>query len=119
MPHQFADLDFCYLTTTGRVTARLHTIEIWFALDGATLYMLSGNGGDADWVKNLRRHPRVSVRLGDGVFHGYGRVVADPTADARARQLLIAKYQPPGSSELESWGRTALPVAVDLELVAT
>ncbi len=42
---QFADDDFCYLTTTGRVTARRHTIEIWFALNGRTLYMLAGGAG--------------------------------------------------------------------------
>jgi hypothetical protein len=28
---------YCYLTTTGRVTAKPHTIEIWFALEGSTL----------------------------------------------------------------------------------
>jgi hypothetical protein len=49
--------DFCYLTTTGRVTGRPHTIEIWFALDGATLYMLSGGREHSDWVKNLKRTP--------------------------------------------------------------
>jgi hypothetical protein len=26
---------FCYLTTTGRVSGRPHTIEIWFARRGA------------------------------------------------------------------------------------
>lgn len=26
-----------YLTTTGRVSGKPHAIEIWFALDGATL----------------------------------------------------------------------------------
>ncbi len=26
-----ADEDFCYLTTTGRISGRAHTIEIWFA----------------------------------------------------------------------------------------
>ena len=34
------DEDFCYLTTTGRVTGLPREIEIWFALQGATLYML-------------------------------------------------------------------------------
>jgi hypothetical protein len=37
--------DFCYLTTTGRVTGRPHTIEIWFALEGGTLYTLSDKRG--------------------------------------------------------------------------
>ena len=31
-----ADDDFCYLTTTGRVTGEPHEIEIWFAVDGDT-----------------------------------------------------------------------------------
>jgi len=39
---QFKDEDFCHLTTTGRNSGRPHTIEIWFALHGQTLYMLAG-----------------------------------------------------------------------------
>ena len=38
------DEDFCYLTTRGRVTGRPHEIEIWFAVDGDTVYLLSGGG---------------------------------------------------------------------------
>src|SRR6185312_13518616 len=37
-----ADLDYCYITTTGRRSGKPHTIEIWFALDGRTLYLLAG-----------------------------------------------------------------------------
>src|SRR5438128_3103033 len=44
---------FCYLTTIGRGSGRPHTIEIWFALHGATVYLLSGGGEGSDWVKNL------------------------------------------------------------------
>jgi hypothetical protein len=32
-----ADDDYCYLTTTGRRTARPHRIEIWYATEGDTL----------------------------------------------------------------------------------
>src|SRR5437762_12235586 len=55
----FADEDFCYLTTTGRVSGKAHTIEIWFALHDNTVYMLSGGGEKSDWVKNLRHQPDV------------------------------------------------------------
>jgi hypothetical protein len=41
-PRSLADEDFCYPTTIGRVSGRPHTIEIWFAIEGHTLYMLSG-----------------------------------------------------------------------------
>ncbi len=34
--------------------AKPHEIEIWFADDDDTLYMLSGGGDRSDWVRNLR-----------------------------------------------------------------
>jgi deazaflavin-dependent oxidoreductase (nitroreductase family) len=113
-PQRFADDDFCYLTTTGRVTGRQHTIEIWFALNGRTLYMLAGGGTSSDWVKNLLRTPVVSVRLREVTFQGAGRVVESADEDALARRLVVDKYQPRDSDDLAEWGRTALPVAVDL-----
>ena len=104
--------DFCYLTTVGRVSGTPHEIEIWFALDGDTLYMLSDSHG-SDWVKNLRRTPRVTVRIAGERFEGSASVVEDGEEDELARRLLVEKYeQEPGS--LSNWRRTALPVAVDL-----
>jgi len=117
---ELADLEqeqFCYLTTAGRVTGRPHTIEIWFATRRETLYMLSGNGPRqrADWVRNLTNTPAVSVRIGDREFKGTARVVEDAQEDALARRLLLEKYEPSYSGDLTEWGRSALPVAVDLE----
>jgi deazaflavin-dependent oxidoreductase (nitroreductase family) len=110
---QFAEDDFCYLATIGRVTGRTHTIEIWFALDGATLYMLSGSHS-SDWVKNLQRAPEVTVRLGQTLFAGQARVVPPGDEDALARRLVLEKYVPRSGDDLADWGRTALPVAVEL-----
>ena len=115
-PSPLANEQFCYLTTTGRVTGRPHTIEIWFGLNERTLYILSGNGPRqrADWVRNLMKTPAVSVRIGEREFEGVGRIVNDAEEDALARRLLLEKYEPTYSGELSEWGRTALPVAVDL-----
>lgn len=112
--HNLADDDFCYLTTTGRVTGRPHTIEIWFAINQRTLYMLAGGGTGSDWVKNLQRTPAVTVRIRDAVFAGRAHVVADADEDALARRIVVGKYQPRDSDDLTEWGRTALPVAVDI-----
>jgi deazaflavin-dependent oxidoreductase (nitroreductase family) len=109
-----ADEDFCYLTTIGRVSGRPHEIEIWFALDAGTLYMLAGSGMNADWVKNLQRNSQVSVRIAGAVYAGAARIVADAAEDALARRLVVEKYQPRDSDDLTDWGRTALPVAVEL-----
>jgi len=106
-----ADESFAYVTTTGRISGRPREIEIWFALEGLTIYLLSGNGDRAHWVRNMRRDPRTLVRISDRNFIGRARFVNDPTEDARARELLGSKYDEGEDSE---WRRTALAVAIDL-----
>jgi deazaflavin-dependent oxidoreductase (nitroreductase family) len=115
-PRQLADEDFCYLTTRGRVSGRSHTIEIWFALDRSTIFMLAGGRDSSDWVKNLMRDPNVTVRIRTVVYTGRARVVERPAEDALARELVVAKYQPGYGEDLTDWGRESLPVAVDLTL---
>ena len=110
----FADEDFCYLTTKGRVSGRPHTIEIWFVLNGDTLYMLSGGLDKADWVKNILHQAEVTVKIKDRVFTGLGRVVKDAEEDTLARQLIARKYPSTDEEDLTEWYRDSLPVAVDL-----
>jgi deazaflavin-dependent oxidoreductase (nitroreductase family) len=106
---------FCYLTTTGRVSGRPHTIEIWFALSGETVYMLSGAKEQADWVKNARRQSEVTVKIKERLFAGRVRMVEKPEEDALARQLIGEKYRD-SEEDLDEWLQTALPVAVDLNV---
>jgi nitroimidazol reductase NimA-like FMN-containing flavoprotein (pyridoxamine 5'-phosphate oxidase superfamily) len=114
--------DYCYLTTTGRVSGKPHAVEIWFGLENGVLYMLSGSGTDqesmrprADWVRNILRRPSVQVRIKETTYSGRGRLVSDSIEDATARRLLVQKYTPRHNGELNSWGRSSLPVAVDFE----
>ena len=65
-----ADLDYCYLTTTGRRSGEPHRIEIWFALADGTVYLLSGGGERSDWVKNLMASPEVVLEIGDAETDG-------------------------------------------------
>ncbi|MEX0784054.1 MAG: nitroreductase family deazaflavin-dependent oxidoreductase [Dehalococcoidia bacterium] len=111
-----AALDYCYLTTTGRKSGLPREIEIWFGVDGGTVYLLAGGGEKAHWVQNIGANPGATLRLGDRVREALGRVVAASSEeDARARRLLLEKYQPRYAGDLTEWGRTALPVALDLE----
>jgi deazaflavin-dependent oxidoreductase (nitroreductase family) len=109
-----ADLDHCYVTTTGRRSGRPHTIEIWFAMDGGTIYLLSGGGEASDWVKNLTAHPTVGLRLGDRDMLCRAYVVTDPEQDELARRLVFEKYEPRYADDLTGWRRTATPVAIEL-----
>lgn len=105
--------DYCYVRTTGRVTGKPHEIEIWFGLDGETIYILAGDGHRADWVKNIKKAPGVPVRIDGQTFAGRGRIVERADEDAMARRLLLDKYSPT-NDDLDEWGRTALPVAIEL-----
>ena len=107
-----ADIPFCYLTTRGRATGRPHTIEIWFALEDRTVYLLSGGGRRSDWVRNLEATPEVHLRLGDIETEALARIVDDPAEDALARKLVHDKYA--RGAELERWRDSALPVAIDI-----
>lgn len=110
-----ASEEFAYLTTIGRVSGLPREIEIWFGVSRGTLYMLSGGRDRSNWVRNIMRQPKVSIRIGGETFNGQARLVdADTEEDRLARKLLVEKYQP-GSGDLTNWGRTALPVAVEFE----
>ena len=112
IPSDLARQDFCYLSTTGRVTGRTHTIEIWFAAEGDTLYLLSGGGDRADWVRNAIADPSVRVRVGDTVWAGRAEVVRDPVHRSRPAGLVHDKYAPTYSGSLTGWRDSALLVAV-------
>jgi deazaflavin-dependent oxidoreductase (nitroreductase family) len=107
------DLDYCYLTTTGRHTGTPHRIEIWFAMGDAHVYLLSGAGDHSDWVRNLMISPEVVVEIGDLKRTTRARVVSDPEEDATVRRLLVEKYRPRYRGDLTDWGKTSLPVAID------
>ena len=105
---------YCYLVTTGRRSGEPREVEIWFAIEGTVLYMLAGGREGAHWVRNIQQEPAVTVRIGERTFAGRGRVLGEGAEDARARELLFAKYSAGYSSDLTGWRQTALPVAVDL-----
>ncbi len=110
------DQDYCYLTTTGRVSGYPHEIEIWFGINDSILYLLSGGGDKSDWVKNLLKNPSVTVRIAKHTFIGTARPVTDDAEDTKARYMLAEKYQEwEEGRTLSQWARTALPVAIDLD----
>lgn len=110
----FATEPFCYLTTTGRRTGRPHTIEIWFAVDRASVYVMAGGRETSDWVRNLIAAPSVQLRIRDQQWDATARIVdPDTDEDARVRPLLRDKYAA-REDDLVSWARTALPVALEL-----
>lgn len=113
-----ANEDYCYLTTTGRVSGRPHEIEIWFGGREDSIYLLSGGGRESDWVKNLLKNPAVTVRIKRQVFSGAARLVQDKEEEMAARYQLAEKYQEWEEGRiLSGWARTALVVGIDVQSI--
>ncbi len=107
--------EFCYLTTTGRITGKPHEIEIWFGIQNNFIYLMSGGGTKSDWVKNLLKNPNVSVRIAKQTFTGTARLVKNEQEEIIARNLLADKYKErEADGSLSEWAQTALPVAIDV-----
>jgi deazaflavin-dependent oxidoreductase (nitroreductase family) len=106
--------DFCYVTTTGRRTGASHRIEIWYARDGDTVYLLSGGGRSSDWVRNLSADPAVLVDLDGNVRAASARILDEGDEAEHAKSLVFTKYASRYDGDLVSWRQRALPVALDL-----
>jgi len=113
-----ADEPYCYLTTKGRVTGEPRRIEIWFGLSGSTMYILAGDGAEANWVKNARKTPDVTIEIRGSAFAARARPVRDQAEAALAQRLLCDKYAEDewaaSSHSLLDWARAAHPMAFDL-----
>jgi hypothetical protein len=65
-------------------------------------------------VKNLVEHPTVGLRIGDRDMIAIAAPVTDPGEDELARRLLVEKYRTRYADDLTEWGRTALPIVIEL-----
>jgi deazaflavin-dependent oxidoreductase (nitroreductase family) len=94
-----------YLTTTGSRTGLPREIEIWFVVCGERFYLFAETGEAAKWVKNIRRNPKVTIRIGERQIGSTGRVLdrhADRELWDRVAGIADRKY---------GWG-DGLPVEI-------
>ena len=101
----FADEQVLHLTTIGRVTGLPREIEIWFIVHGGRFYLFCEHGETAGWVKNIRRNPSVSVRIGGHLIPAIARVL-----DHQADRELWDEVQSIAEHKYE-WG-DGLPVEI-------
>lgn len=94
---------FIYLTTVGRKTETLHTVELWFALGAGGVY-LSHEGKSTDWMKNLQKRPRVSARIGRVKFEADATVLRGGANREEGKKALYEKYYGPASKDtIDDW----------------
>jgi deazaflavin-dependent oxidoreductase (nitroreductase family) len=70
-----ADNKVLHLTTLGCRTRLPRKIEIWFVVHNGRFYLFVETGEAAAWVKNLRRNPAVTVRIGEPRIGATARVL--------------------------------------------
>ena len=100
-----SNIQYLYLTTVGRITGEPRQIEIWFVQLEGRFYVLAEHFHGAQWVKNIERHSRVHVRVGDQEFEATARVLdeqRDRETWQAAQRLSLEKY---------GWG-DGLPVEI-------
>lgn len=103
--NQPSSFEYLYLTTIGRVTGQPREIEIWFVELTGSFYILAEHSHDAQWVRNIKRNPRVGVRLGREQFEATARVLdsqGDQETWVTVQRLAREKY---------GWG-DGLPVEI-------
>ncbi|MGP8070493.1 MAG: nitroreductase/quinone reductase family protein [Candidatus Bathyarchaeia archaeon] len=87
----FKNEKLAYLTTIGRRSGRSHTVELWFALANAKIY-LSHEGAATDWMKNVVGNSRVSIKVGSVHLEAEAVVLDGGVAVKTGQRSLYEKY---------------------------
>jgi deazaflavin-dependent oxidoreductase (nitroreductase family) len=111
---------YALLETIGNKTGKPRRTPVGDALVGRQFWIVAEHGMKAGYVRNLVRHPRVRLKLREGLgarWHtGTAHVLSDD--DPRERQRWIAG-QVPGSSRnaaaVRLFGTELLTVRIDLD----
>jgi len=103
-----------HLTTKGRKTGRLHTVELWFAIVSGKVY-LSHEGKQTDWMKNIKRNDAVTFKIGGKNFTGNARYLEDGTTEAEtAKAALYEKYYGKATKDvIEDWFSLSRLLAIE------
>lgn len=111
IPVERHGLRYCSLTTQGRVTGRRHTAELWFVPAEGGAYLMSDSGGLTQWCLNLQAEEQGVLRIRDRAWLARASFLPpDSPERARALEAFHDKYDPPGTSRLEPWLRSATVV---------
>lgn len=115
LPPDLLHSRYCYLTTSGRVTGRRHTAELWFVPAEGGVYLFSGSGGLTTWCLNLQADEQGVLRIGDRSWLVRAAFLReDDDRRAAALHAFHEKYDPEGKDRTEPWMRNAVVAHVVL-----
>lgn len=112
---RLVDNDMLLLTTTGRLTGRLHTVPLLYLRDGEIPVVFASWGGRDDhpeWYLNLVADPVVTVQIDGRRSTAHARTA---TGDERDRWWTAAQRAYAGYTTYQSRTEREIPV-VKLEM---
>ena len=99
------------LETTGRKSGVPRRVPVGNGLRGNTFWIVTEHGYGADYVKNIRKDPRVRVKVGRRWFPGTAHILPDDDPEERLRML----RRPVNDAMLRAVGTEQLTIRVDLD----
>jgi len=105
---------FIRLTTKGRKTGRLHTVELWFAASDVKVF-LSHEGKETDWMRNIKQNGEVSFEIGGKNFTGKAHYVEAQAEEVwQCKVALYEKYYGKATREvIEDWFSLSKLIAIE------
>jgi hypothetical protein len=101
------------LTVIGRKSGREISRPVWFVREGNILYLLSLQGSETNWYKNMQKNPNLKIS-GDGqeIITGNGKAITDQMKVKEVIEKFKSKY---GNSDVKKY-YTKFDVCVELDL---
>jgi deazaflavin-dependent oxidoreductase (nitroreductase family) len=79
------------LTHYGRKSGKAYEVTIWFVVDGERIYLGTTNV-NRQWVRNVKKTPKVKLAIGGETFEGTARFLADRSDHEQAQARIRKKY---------------------------
>ena len=79
------------LTHYGRKSGRSYEVTIWFAVEGAKIYLPTASV-TRQWVRNVRKTPDVKFSIGGEEFAGTARFLTAARERQRVQAMVARKY---------------------------
>jgi deazaflavin-dependent oxidoreductase (nitroreductase family) len=103
------------LTTIGRVTGSPRITPLQYEKIDDVYYVGAARGRKSDWVKNILADPHVEIRVKSQHFHGYAKIITDPSRIADYLAYRLKKHPRMVGAMLKADGIPAEPNRIQLE----
>ena len=106
------------LITTGRHSGEPRVTPLQYELIDGIHWVASGWGKDADWLKNIRKEPRVGVQVGGVNYQARGELLEDPTQVTDFLEVRLKRHPLMVGLMLRAQGLPVKHTRQDLESLA-